>query len=1036
MSGGAEYVTRTDTLRSLLVKMGMSLDTPHIGVPPASGISASDRVAPPTGTAPLRPAIVPRASMFMEATRTRSPSTPQGLHDPSSRGSPGRLRYLPCAVLALALTGEAALLSDQGAGQEAPRRPNILFVIADDWSYPHASAYGDRTVSTPAFDRVAREGALFTNAFTMAPSCTPSRAAILTGQAVHRLAEGGNLHGFLPARFEVYPDLLEKAGYHVGFTGKGWGPGRFEPGGRSRNPAGPRFESFDEFLAKWRTGGGSGPPREADRPFCFWFGSTDPHRPYDPGSGARAGLRADTVAVPPFLPDTPEVRGDLLDYYFEVQRFDGQLARLLETLERGGELHDTIVVVTSDNGMPFPRAKANLYDAGSRMPLAVRWPRRIKAATTVGAFVGHQDLAATFLEAAGVSVPADVTGRSLLPLVGGSGGAIAGRDRVFIERERHANVRRGDLGYPARAIRTADHLYIRNYRPDRWPAGDPELHFAVGPFGDIDGGPTKHLLLDRRTDPAVKRFFEWSTAKRPADELYDLRTDPAQLVNVAGDAAHSAARERLRTELEAWQRSTGDPRISADDDRWDRYPYYGAPASAEPELRGGAAAAQPARPNVLFIAIDDLNHWVRHLGRNPQVITPNIDRLAARGVTFSRAYCAAPVCNPSRAALLSGLRPSTTGVYDNETDWRPVIAPEKTLLTHFRANGYDTAGVGKIYHGSFDRQEEWDHYGTERRARCKLLNPTDGVGDIKFSPVDCRDEGISDYSIASYGIEQLQREHDKPFLLTVGFRKPHMPWNVPKKYFDMYPLEKIELPPHREDDLTDLPPAGVKMARGPGSDSPDKPSDHEAIQRSGRWKEAVQAYLATITYVDMNVGRLLDALDRSAYRDNTVVVLWGDHGWHLGEKRHWRKFALWEEATRAPLVWVAPGVTKPGSVCARTVDFMSIYPTLADLAGLPTPRHVEGVSIKKLLADPTAAWERPALTTYGQGNHAVRTERWRYIRYREGGEELYDHANDPYEWVNLAGRPEYAAVKAELKRHLPAVNTPPPAATSAGPARR
>lgn len=451
------------------------------------------------------------------------------------------------------------------------RAPNILLVIADDWSYPHASAYGDTTVSTPAFDRVAREGALFTNAFTAAPSCTPSRAAILTGQAVHRLAEGGNLWGFLPARFDVYPDLLERAGYHVGYTGKGWGPGRFEPGGRSRNPAGPPSESFEAFLAERRGG----------QPFCFWFGSTDPHRPYEAGSGARAGLRAASVRVPRMLPDTAEVRSDLLDYYAEVQRFDGHLARLLDVLQRRGELDDTIVVVTSDNGLPFPRGKANLYDTGTHMPLAIRWTGHITPATKSDAFVSLADLAPTILEATGIPVAPAMTGRSLLPLVGATRGSSAGRDRVFIERERHANVRRGDLSYPARAMRTADHLYIRNYRPDRWPAGDPEVHVAVGPFGDIDGGPSKQLLLDRRADPAVARFFALATAKRPGEELFDLKKDPAQLVNVARDPAYAGTLARLRGELAAWQRSTGDPRVTDDDDRWDRYPYYGPPAKVD-----------------------------------------------------------------------------------------------------------------------------------------------------------------------------------------------------------------------------------------------------------------------------------------------------------------------------------------------------------------------------------------------------------------------------------------------------------------------
>lgn len=318
------------------------------------------------------------------------------------------------------------------------------------------------------------------------------------------------------------------------------------------------------------------------------------------------------------------------------------------------------------------------------------------------------------------------------------------------------------------------------------------------------------------------------------------------------------------------------------------------------------AHAADARPNVLFIAVDDLNHWVGYLGRNAQTKTPHIDRLAARGVRFTRSYCAAPVCNPSRAAMMSGLRPSTTGVYDNGNDWREAIAEELTLPTAFRKGGYYVAGAGKIYHEAYRRRTEWDDYlakegGTPRAAG------DGGVGGIRFAPLDCRDEDLPDYKIVSYTIEQLQKRHGKPFFLACGLHKPHMPWNVPRKYFDMFPADMIELPPHIEKDLADIPPAGVRMA------GPD--GDHKAILESGRWKDAVQGYLAAIAYTDMNIGRLIEALDKSAYRDNTIICFWSDHGWHLGEKEHWRKFALWEEATRAPLVWVVPGVTSPNGVC-------------------------------------------------------------------------------------------------------------------------
>lgn len=463
------------------------------------------------------------------------------------------------------LAGLLDTIRRRGTQPPAARRPNVVLAIADDWSFPHAGIYGDRTVATPNFDRVAREGARFTHAFVAAPSCTPSRAALLTGQAVHRLQEGGNLHGFLPKSFPVYPDLLEQAGYAVGYSGKGWGPGRFEPGGRDRNPAGPLFKDFDDFMQR----------RPKGSPFCFWFGSTDPHRPYEAGSGAKSGLQAASVRVPGFLPDTPEVRDDILDYYFEVQRFDRDLGHVIELLERAGELDNTILIVTSDNGMPFPRAKANLYDGGVRVPLAIRWPGAARAGTTIDAFVSLTDLAPTLLEGAGLKPPDAMTGRTVVPLLKGE--SQPERRRAFVERERHANVRRGDLSYPARAIRTDDYLYIRNVRPDRWPAGDPEMYFAVGPFGDIDGGPSKSVVLDRRTDPVVHPFFMLATAKRPAEELYDLRRDPDQLSNLARHPDHRVALQRLRDELDKWLRDTGDPRATAADDRWDRFPYYGQP---------------------------------------------------------------------------------------------------------------------------------------------------------------------------------------------------------------------------------------------------------------------------------------------------------------------------------------------------------------------------------------------------------------------------------------------------------------------------
>ena len=336
--------------------------------------------------------------------------------------------------------------------------------------------------------------------------------------------------------------------------------------------------------------------------------------------------------------------------------------------------------------------------------------------------------------------------------------------------------------------------------------------------------------------------------------------------------------------------------------------------------------AAEQRPNVLFIAVDDLNHWIGHFGRNKQTKTPNLDRLAAMGVSFTNAQCAAPVCNPSRAALLSGKRPGTTGIYDNNNPFTQVLKPEVSLVMQFKKAGYDTLGTGKLWHGGLGWPEQWTTIQEEAKSKGKVDDRS--IGGIAFGPiVEGGDEAVSDTGIADFGIAELGKTHEKPFFLTLGFHKPHMPWNVPQKYYDMHPLADIQLPPTKKDDLLDIPPSGVKMAKPTG--------DHAAVLASGRWKEAVQAYLAAISYLDGQIGRVLDAYDKSPAKDNTIIVFWGDHGWHLGEKEHWRKFALWEEATRAPFMWVVPGVTKPGGICKSPVDFMSVYPTLCDLTALP-----------------------------------------------------------------------------------------------------
>lgn len=482
-----------------------------------------------------------------------------------------------CLVVAAPLPSATA----SEPASELASRPSILFCIADDWGWPDARAYGDPAVTTPAFDRVAREGVLFNNAFVTSPSCTPSRGSILTGQYHWRLGPGANLWSTLPPEHPAYPLLLEGAGYHVGHWRKAWGPGDWKALGRTRNPAGESVrEGFGAFLKKRPTG----------TPFCFWLGAPDPHRPYERGSGKRAGIDPAKVRVPSDLPDCDEVRGDLADYLLEVQRFDGDVAEALELLEKTGDAANTIVVITGDHGMPFPRHKCNLYDSGTRVPLAIRWPAVVKPGRRVSDFVSLADLAPTFLDAARLAVPPAMTGRSLMPLLAaeGSGRIEPSRDHVLVGRERHTPAQEApsNAGYPMRAIRTDDWLYIRNFEPDRWPSGVAEGSTKGWPYADCDDSPSKRFITDHQADPAVKPFFDLAFAKRPAEELYDLATDPDQLVNIAGDSQHAEVKADLSRRLMEALAVTADPRVEGRGDELEAHPYLGSiikkPAKANP----------------------------------------------------------------------------------------------------------------------------------------------------------------------------------------------------------------------------------------------------------------------------------------------------------------------------------------------------------------------------------------------------------------------------------------------------------------------
>ncbi len=440
-----------------------------------------------------------------------------------------------------------------------------------------------------------------------------------------------------------------------------------------------------------------------------------------------------------------------------------------------------------------------------------------------------------------------------------------------------------------------------------------------------------------------------------------------------------------------------------------------------------AAACAEKKPNVLFIAIDDLNDWVGILDGHPQVQTPNIDRTAQRGVLFSNAHCQAPICMPSRTSLLTGTFPHRNGVYMIEQNLRdgPLLKNAVTLPHYFKKNGYRTLRAGKIYHrGKEGDADEWDEtgkrYGWSWMGKLAGPEGISGLPDpsiFDFGPLPVEPSEMNDSKVTDWAVERIKKPAtDKPFFLAVGLITPHLPHFTPKEFYDRYPLNRVKLPKTEPGDLDDLPPMGLKFTRYFDT----TPMSHQNITRHGLWHKAVASYLATATFTDHCVGRLLDALDASPHADNTIIVLWSDHGFHIGEKMHWEKRSLWEESTRVPLIFSMPEKNYPRNVQSkRPVGLIDIYPTLVELCGLPEKNDLQGRSLVPLLKNPKLVWNHPVLTTHHPGNHAIRSERFRYIHYANGDEELYDHQYDPDEFLNLASDPEYTAVIKRLAKHLP-----------------
>jgi len=476
-----------------------------------------------------------------------------------------RRAFLRTTVLSLT----ALTLSSYAVSAKNPvsKRPNVLFALADDWGWPHAGVYGDNVVKTPTFDRIAKEGVLFEHAFISSPSCSPCRNSIVTGQQFYRLGQGANLHSTLDIKHPNFMFMLRDVGYQIGHWRKAWGPGKEHVGGYREHPCGPE-SSFEKFMQL----------RDKKKPFCFWFGTTDPHRAYEKGTGAKSGMDIDQVHVPDFYPNNEEIRSDIADYYFEVQRWDTDVNKALKLIEDVGELDNTIIVMTGDHGMPFPRCKGNLYDWGSRVPLAIRWGDKVKPNRRVTDFTSLTDLAPTFIQAAGLTIPQEMSGKSLLDILEGKGTGRIDKERDYMVygRERHtpAQAMPSMDGYPARALRSDRWLLILNLEPDRWPAGVAQgASHPMDSFTDCDNSPTKSAIKNCQNDATRGRFYDLNFSKRSAVELYDCRKDPDQVNNLAGNPKYAGTIKELSQQLVAYLKQTGDPRFTGKPVMFDEYPY-------------------------------------------------------------------------------------------------------------------------------------------------------------------------------------------------------------------------------------------------------------------------------------------------------------------------------------------------------------------------------------------------------------------------------------------------------------------------------
>lgn len=900
---------------------------------------------------------------------------------------------MPVTVAAAAAAVTTATAESGGQPSTAPARavpPNILLAIADDWSV-HAGAYGTPWVRTPAFDRVAREGLLFHRAYTPSAKCAPSRSCLLTGRNPWQLEAAANHVCFFPPRFKTWPEALAEHGWHVGYTQKGWGPGvATNAQGQPRLMTGKPFNRHkttpptpdigaNDYAANFQDFLEAAPPNQ---PWCFWYGSTEPHRAYEFGSGVAKGGRklSDIDRVPAYWPDTDIVRHDLLDYAFEVEHFDRHLGRMLALLESRGMLENTLVVVTSDHGMPFPRVKGNTHEIANHVPLAIRWPAGIqRPGRGVDDFVSFIDFAPTFLELAGLSWPDSglepSPGRSLTDVFQASPTEPRhpARTRVLLGRERNDVGRPHDAGYPVRAIVKEGQFYARNFEPTRWPAGNPETGYL-----DCDGGATKSLILERHRADPTDEFWRLCFGHRPAEEFYQLDQDPDGVRNLAESPAHQGPRQALRQELFAALGSQDDPRPRGDGAAFDAYPYAD-PAQRDfharflrgEKVRAGWVRDSDFEPrphaNVIFILGDDHGSVDAGCYGAKDLQTPSLDRLASRGVRFTQFYAAAPVCSPSRAGLLTGRYPWLAGMPGNSAGPPPesenhlrglssegLPSDEVTLAEMFRAAGYATAHLGKWHLGYGDGHRPLDQ-GFDRSFG-HMGGCIDNFAHFFYWAGPSRHDLWENNQrvrlpgrffpdlLVDKAREFIARHRDQPFFLYLAMNLPHYPYQG-----DAHWLERYRHLPHPRN-----------------------------------------LYAAFLSSLDERIGQILDYLDQSGLRERTIVVYQSDNGHSVEERAHGgggssgpyrgAKFSLFEGGIRLPAVISWPGHLPEGTVRSSPAHACDWMPTLAELTRVPLPqRPLHGTSLaSQLRSDPPPSPPRTLHWRSGQ-QWAVRQGPWKLI---------------------------------------------------------